>query len=140
MCNATTGMCVNTPLSGVSCDDGDPCTLNDSCQNGTCAGTEMTCTALDPCHAVGTCAPATGVCSNPPVMDGTTCTGAAPGMTCQGGSCQCPPATPTMCMVNGTATCVDTTSDANNCGACNMVCGFPDAGGPPSCSGSTCEM
>lgn len=33
----------------------------------------VVCTALDQCHAVGTCNPATGTCSNPPVGDGAAC-------------------------------------------------------------------
>jgi hypothetical protein len=33
----------------------------------------VVCTALDQCHAAGTCDPATGVCSQPTAADGTAC-------------------------------------------------------------------
>src|SRR5262249_19782342 len=36
-----------------------------------CAG--VTCTASDQCHVVGTCNPATGLCSNPVKPNGTVC-------------------------------------------------------------------
>lgn len=55
---------------------------------GACAN--VTCSASGPCHGVGTCDPATGLCSNPilpngtPCDDGTTCTTAD---TCQAGIC-----------------------------------------------------
>ena len=42
-----------------------------SCQPGT---TPVVCSASDQCHAVGTCNPASGVCSNPTRADGTACT------------------------------------------------------------------
>jgi hypothetical protein len=35
----------------------------------------VTCTALDQCHAAGTCNPSTGTCSNPTIANGTSCTG-----------------------------------------------------------------
>jgi virginiamycin B lyase len=53
--------------NGTACSDGNACTQADACLNGTCAaGTPVVCTAMDTCHAAGTCDPATGVCSNPP--------------------------------------------------------------------------
>ena len=36
-CNGTAS-CTVTPLTGTSCDDGNPCTAADTCQNGTCVG------------------------------------------------------------------------------------------------------
>src|SRR5207248_975759 len=45
----------------------------DSCNSGVCAGTPVTCTAADQCHAAGVCDRATGLCSNPPQPDGTAC-------------------------------------------------------------------
>jgi hypothetical protein len=33
----------------------------------------VTCAALDVCHVAGVCDPATGGCSNPPAIDGTSC-------------------------------------------------------------------
>jgi hypothetical protein len=189
-CSSTTGMCVNTPVAnGTLCNDGNACTQTDTCQAGTCTGMNpVMCSALDACHVAGTCDPGTGMCSNPPVNDGTTCTGtngcetyacqsgvctgtsacaaldqchvagvcvlgtctnpnitdgtpcagAASGMMCEGGACQCPPSDPTPCPSSGGMACVNTNSDSSNCGMCNMVCGVPEAGGSPSCSAGMC--
>jgi hypothetical protein len=53
-------------VDGTGCDDGNACTHTDTCQLGTCVGTDPTsCTALDECHLPGICDPATGICSNP---------------------------------------------------------------------------
>ncbi len=41
--------CVNNscePAAGGTCDDGDMCTFNDRCQNGTCRGDQVTVTAI----------------------------------------------------------------------------------------------
>jgi hypothetical protein len=42
------------------------CFVPDLCNN-------VTCSALDQCHAAGTCDPTTGMCGNPAKADGTTC-------------------------------------------------------------------
>src|SRR5713226_4205029 len=74
-CDPTTGICSNpTATDGTACNDGNACTQTDTCQSGTCVGSNpVTCTALDQCHVAGTCNPATGICSNPTVTDGTAC-------------------------------------------------------------------
>jgi MYXO-CTERM domain-containing protein len=74
-CDPATGMCTNPPkANGAACSDGMMCTTGDSCQGGACmAGTPVVCTASDQCHDVGTCDPATGMCSNPAKLDGTAC-------------------------------------------------------------------
>ena len=77
-CDPTTGSKVTSPApAGTTCDDGDLCTTGDACASGVCQpGTKKTCVALDACHDVGTCDPATGKCSNPvkascaPSLDG----------------------------------------------------------------------
>jgi hypothetical protein len=54
-----------------------------------CSG--VTCMALDTCHLAGACDPSTGLCSNPPVADGTPCddgTGCSQNDRCQGGVCR----------------------------------------------------
>jgi len=75
VCNPANGACSNPAMvDGTVCSDGDACSRSDSCQSGTCAGANfVVCTASDPCHDVGTCAPATGVCSNPASPNGTAC-------------------------------------------------------------------
>jgi cysteine-rich repeat protein len=86
------GSCVHIPGDdGSACEDGDLCTEGDTCQAGVCqAGSPLACTALNQCHDIGVCNPATGLCSNPekdngiPCDDGSLCT--APD-TCQDGTC-----------------------------------------------------
>jgi hypothetical protein len=71
---------------GASCDDGDACTLADSCQHGVCAGEPVVCSLVDACHP-GFCDPNTGACSVP---DGTACAdpaGCDGGASCQRGAC-----------------------------------------------------
>src|SRR4051812_44655442 len=64
----------NGSNDGSPCDDGNACTQTDTCQGGACVGSNpVTCTALDQCHAPGTCNPGTGVCTNPVRTDGTPC-------------------------------------------------------------------
>ena len=93
VCVPATGDCVtqNAP-NNTPCEDGDLCTLNDTCQNGTCrSGSPRTCPAsADPCK-VNVCVPATGDCvtqnapNNTPCTDNNQCTTVD---TCQNGTCQ----------------------------------------------------
>ena len=91
-CSPATGACSNpTAPDGTACTDGDACTTTDSCQTGVCAGTNpVVCSAIDACHDVGTCAPATGICSNPAKPNGTGCDDAnscTTGDVCTDGLC-----------------------------------------------------
>ena len=58
-CTPGTSTTAWSPKGGV-CDDGNPCTVNDTCNAGTCAGTQkncddqLSCTA-DTCNAQGNC-------------------------------------------------------------------------------------
>ncbi|HET8948110.1 MAG TPA: hypothetical protein VFQ07_14125 [Candidatus Polarisedimenticolia bacterium] len=83
-------VCGGAP-NGASCSDGNPCTQNDSCQSGVCAGgSPVVCAPLDSCHLAGTCDAGSGQCSNPPRTDGSTCDDAnacTTGTTCTGGVC-----------------------------------------------------
>jgi hypothetical protein len=82
VCRPKAGGCVEEAVAdGTACDDGDACTRTDACRAGVCVGSNpVSCTASDQCHDVGTCDPATGVCSNPPSAntrpcnDGNACT------------------------------------------------------------------
>jgi hypothetical protein len=100
---------------GTSCSDGNACTVSDACSAGACVGVAVTCSALDQCHNLGACNPATGVCSNPNKANGTACD-------------------------DGTAC---TVSDACSAGACvgasaadGTVC---SDGGGTSCHAGTCQ-
>ena len=75
VCNPTTGTCSNPAKpDGTACDDTSACTQTDTCQGGSCNGSNpVTCTAQDECHDVGTCASASGQCSNPLKPAGTPC-------------------------------------------------------------------
>ncbi|MBI5478643.1 MAG: hypothetical protein HY906_07310, partial [Deltaproteobacteria bacterium] len=93
-CVPSTGQCDGAPKpDGTSCNDGNKCTQNDQCTAGACAGTAITCVTLDTCHTAGTCNPATGLCSNPPKLNGTGCDDAnacTSGETCTNGACGTP--------------------------------------------------
>jgi fibro-slime domain-containing protein len=49
ICDTNTGLCVFTPTDGSFCDDGNLCTLNDTCILDTCTGTPIICIDLGPC-------------------------------------------------------------------------------------------
>lgn len=71
--------------NGTACNDGNPCTLADTCQNGVCtAGSPVTCTASNSCHNAGTCDTTTGLCSNPVKTNGSSC---GTGQICNAGAC-----------------------------------------------------
>ncbi|MEZ4293880.1 MAG: DNRLRE domain-containing protein [Polyangiaceae bacterium] len=73
VCYADGGPC-GGKVTGDACDDGNACTLGETCQNGQCVGgTPKSCDALDACHDAGICDPATGVCSDPEKPDGSPC-------------------------------------------------------------------
>ena len=123
-CNPSTGQCsapTNRP-DGTTCSDGNACTQSDSCQAGTCVGSNpVTCTAPDACHSAGTCNPATGVCGTPPNRpDGTACND---GNACtQSDSCQAG-----TCVGSNPVTCTapDACHSAGTCNPATGVCGTP---------------
>ena len=97
VCDTTTGLCSNpAAVDGTTCDDGDACTQTDSCQAGSCVGSNpVVCTALDQCHSAGTCDTGTGLCSNPAKTDSTPCDDGDACTTndsCQSGVCTGGPA------------------------------------------------
>jgi hypothetical protein len=111
MCNPSTGICSNPiDLTGDPCNDGNACTLTDTCQYGVCYGyNEFKCPDAPQCQVAGTCNPSTGKCSDPvyqsdiPCDDGNACTQTD---KCENGYCKgsnvktCPPAL--QCQVAGT--------------------------------------
>ncbi len=72
-CNEDTGKCVHEPLSDVACDDGNVCTLNDTCVDGKCVSGKdrMDCDDGNPCTE-DTCDPKKG-CINKVLANGTAC-------------------------------------------------------------------
>jgi hypothetical protein len=85
-----------------------------------CVG--VTCTALDPCHAIGTCDPGTGACSNPAATDGTVCNDndvCTQVDTCQAGGCV--GMSPLVCMA---------ADQCHAAGTCNAASGCPNPNAP----------
>lgn len=130
-CDPATGGCVDAPrANGSACDDGNGCTRTDTCQAAVCVGAApVTCTALDACHRVGVCNPATGTCSTPTSPDGTACND---GNACtQTDSCVvgvCSGAAPVVCAA---------LSQCHRAGVCNPVTGI--CANPTSPNGTACN-
>jgi len=65
-CDRTQNGCVYTSVpNNTPCDDNNRCTT-ETCINGQCASTPITCTA--PCMTGGVCNPTTGLCSYTPLV------------------------------------------------------------------------
>ncbi|MEP7125641.1 MAG: hypothetical protein ABJE95_32220, partial [Byssovorax sp.] len=129
-CDMATGMCSN-PMTGdgAACSDGNACTTVDTCQTGVCTGaTPVVCMAMDQCHTAGTCAPATGMCSNPTKANGVACddlNNCTTGDSCTAGACT---GTPVVC------TALDT---CHTIGTCNMATGM--CSNPNAANGTVCN-
>src|SRR6185437_6043482 len=98
----------STVNEGGPCDDGNTCTLGDTCQGGLCAGANASdgtaCDDGNACTLGDTCQG--GTCAGSYAPDGTACDDGNPctlGDACQGGVCagtsvvQCPPAIDVRC-------------------------------------------
>lgn len=108
----TVDTCVNHECqyasNSVPCDDGDACTLNDTCNGGTCTGTPLICNDNNPCTddacVGGECVytPNSAACS-----DGNACT---TGDVCINGTCT---GTPLVC--NDSNPCTDDACVGGEC-------------------------
>jgi hypothetical protein len=121
--------------NGTACNDGNACTLADACASGACvAGAPVVCTAIDACHDVGTCTPATGTCSNPAKPNGTGCNDA--NACTQSDSCQlgiCTGSNPVVCIAS------DACHQAGSCAPATGACSNPVAPDGTDCSdGNAC--
>jgi MYXO-CTERM domain-containing protein len=135
-CSTTTGMCSNPAKpNGTGCDDGDKCTMTDTCQVGVCkSGAVVVCPGADQCNDASACDPATGTCSNGAKNDGTACedgdlcTGPD---TCQAGKCQ----------VGAAVVCqaMDECHDVGKCFAGSGACSNPLKPNGTACTGGTCK-
>ncbi|MCA9671731.1 MAG: hypothetical protein KC503_39300 [Myxococcales bacterium] len=102
------GSCTYAPDNGKSCSDGNPCTQNDKCTNGTCSGSQIVCntppsntckdantltvfTAPGSCNSQGSCAYASADVTCPFGCDGAT--GTCKGDPCATVTCDSPPNT-----------------------------------------------
>ncbi|MCO4761826.1 MAG: hypothetical protein KC502_09995 [Myxococcales bacterium] len=71
-CDGKTGKCSNTLVPHLSCDDGNPCTHTDLCdEKGGCAGKKVSCDDGNPCTQ-GACTKDLG-CTSTAVPDGASC-------------------------------------------------------------------
>src|SRR5206468_2431905 len=112
------------------------CTQTDTCENGSCVGANpVVCTASDQCHDPGVCDPSTGVCSNPPKTNGTSCNdGNACTQidTCLGGVCT---GNPVVCAAS------DQCHDPGVCDPSTGVCSNPEKPNGTSCNdGNACTQ
>jgi hypothetical protein len=82
LCDPVAG-CVHDASEGI-CDDGDPCTVADSCKEGVCVGFELSgecvfeCTTDEECDdgnlcTIDTCSSEFGTCSNAPDLNCMNC-------------------------------------------------------------------
>lgn len=128
-CDPKTGECTNKPLApGAKCDDGDPCTVEDSCEAGSCFGALKTCGHLDEGCFVGVCQKADGVCISAPAAVGTPCDDGSlctSNDACAGGLCV------------GLAKPCDVEVGPCQKGACDQLTG--ECTGTPLANGTTCE-
>ncbi|MBX3221377.1 MAG: FG-GAP repeat protein [Labilithrix sp.] len=122
-------------LTGNACDDGSACTRSDTCQAGTCVGgNDVICFALDQCHEVGVCDPATGTCSTPTKINGSACNdddACTQTDTCQAG--RCTGANPVVCAA------LDACHDIGVCAPASGACSDPTKADGSPCSGGTCQ-
>ncbi|MBM4343583.1 MAG: hypothetical protein FJ100_09430 [Deltaproteobacteria bacterium] len=108
-CNPLVG-CQHAWTEGTACDDGDGCTVSETCKQGACSGTAKPCDDKNPCTAdvclAGAC---TGTAlDGAPCNDGNACTGAdscALGL-CSGATATCD---------DGNACTADTCDKAKGC-------------------------
>jgi RHS repeat-associated protein len=140
-CDHSTGACSNpTVANGTTCNDGNANTVNDKCTAGVCAGVDfcanVTCTASDQCHVVGTCDHSTGACSNPTVANGTTCNDGNANTVndkCTAGVC----AGVDLC-ANVTCTASDQCHAVGTCDHTNGACSNPSVPDGTGCAGGQC--
>ncbi len=123
--------------NGAACNDGDGCTLIDTCQAGVCtSGAPLVCPAPDQCHDAGVCDPATGVCSNPSKANGVACNdgnGCTQNDTCQAGVCTS--GAPLVCPAP------DQCHDAGACNPATGVCSNPNKANGAACNdGDSCTQ
>ncbi|NUP12798.1 MAG: hypothetical protein HOW73_42715 [Polyangiaceae bacterium] len=94
VCNEETHACDIVPAGdGAPCEDGEYCTVDDVCMDGTCeAGGPRDCSGgggTDACHTTG-CDEDEDSCVDTPVVNGTPCTSADPCLSntaCFNGQC-----------------------------------------------------
>ncbi len=92
MCDGVTGACIPKPINDEgACDDGDPCTVGETCDAGICGGgTPKDCSQFDGECSVGVCDDTTGECTAESINEGGACDDGlycTEGETCSAGVC-----------------------------------------------------
>ncbi len=85
-CDQASAKCLFV-LNTLACDDGNACSLNDTCVGGVCSGTSAVCDDKNPCTS-DSCDPTKSCVNSPntvPCDDGNACT---TGDVCGGGACK----------------------------------------------------
>lgn len=114
------GSCV--PASGASCDDGDKCNGEETCEEGVCtAGLQVLCLAPKSQCQIAACNPKTGLCDATDKPDETQCDDGnlcTQTDTCQSGICS--GSNPVVCAAS------DQCHEAGTCDAATGVCSDPE--------------
>ena len=121
-CDPNTGACVYTPNDANVCDDGNACTLTDSCVNGTCVGSGVS--ALCGCITTSDCTAQ---------EDGNACNGT---LVCLNNACVVDTATVVTCDASADTVCLKNTC-ASDTGVCQMK---PTATGTACSDGNACTI
>jgi len=137
------GACVYTAANSLNCDDANPCTVSDSCQEGACRGTPKQCNAppaaaclnngtLRQWEPVGTCDMSGNCRYNPRDV---ACEFGCTGGQCQNDPCAggCDDGNP--CTIDSCQATIGCRHDANDGGSCLSGSGDCPVG---RCSGTTC--
>ncbi len=131
-CDASLGCVEVAVANGTACNDGNACTIDDSCEAGLCApGGAQSCSDPGPCRS-GYCDPQRG-CTSDLLADGTVCSDGDPATlndSCQVGVCVGSEPEPE-CVVDGDCRDADLCNGNESCVAGSCV-----AGTPPACSSS----
>lgn len=158
-CNPASGCFFVNVANGVACSDNSLCTTNDSCQNGVCVGSTITCPGSANVCLTAACNPASGcgfVNNSASCNDGNPCTvnDVCSGGTCGGTAKNCSdgnPCTDDLCntgtgacfYVNNTASCSDgnacTTGDVCSGGVCQAGTGALNCNDNNACTTDTCN-
>jgi hypothetical protein len=114
------GACQYAFIEGAQCDDGNPCTVDDTCSAGACTGTPMACTSPNP--PICTDATHLKTYDNPGVCNGGRCvytpeTLACGSGGCSGGACQTDPCANVTC-ATPPSVCYDAAGTCSQ-GSCN---------------------
>jgi hypothetical protein len=129
-CNAS--ICgTDNAADAAACNDNNRCTQADSCLAGACVGSNpVICMALDQCHDPGTCASATGNCSQSlPKGDGSACD--------DGNKCTKPDSCQAAVCVSGTAVKCPVPDQCHDVGACVPATGTCPV--TPKADGALCD-